>query len=91
MSTGNTLAKCQACGAAISSHWFACVACDAPIKQPLHVLLTKGVEGTTMTPEEFRAELSALDVECAERGEVSVDALQTAARSMEQWRKWTKT
>ena len=89
MSTGNILAKCPDCNAAVNAHWLYCIACNAPLSPPLHVMLEKAVEGTTLTQEEFRAELTDFDIEGIELGEVDFECLQTAARSMEAWRKWT--
>ncbi len=89
MSKGNTTMKCSGCNATVNANWLHCIACNAPLSPPLHVMLEKAVEGTTLTADEFRAELTDSDIEGVALGETSFECLQTAARTMAEWRKWT--
>lgn len=81
------MAKCPACNAAINTNWRNCIVCDALLSPPLDLVLAEAVKGTTLTFEEFKAQLSAYDIEGIESGEVEFECLQVAARSMETWLK----
>lgn len=81
------MAKCPACNAAINTNWRNCIVCDVPLSPPLDLVLAEAVKGTTLTFEEFKAQLSAYDIEGIASGEVEFECLQVAARSMEAWLK----
>jgi uncharacterized metal-binding protein YceD (DUF177 family) len=87
MNAGNITGKCPACNATVNTRcWTHCIACNAPLSPPLEVLLAKAVQGTKLTQEYFQAQLSADDIEGIQRGEVDLEQLQVAARSMSRWR-----
>ena len=90
MTAGNILDKCPDCGAVVNTTWQHCIVCNAVLSPPLETLLAEAVEGTPLTVDEFREQLSDFDIQGVESGEVDIECLRVGAKSMATWLKSTQ-